>query len=109
MPDLNADVPEAVRDVFEHFGEVHVPETLPKEVQEVYERGLEGNCMMCGAELGAETIVLVNIVGICQVYCSHKCDQDMNVMGWINEQYDDLKERVEFRGRGGTDGEGVEG
>ena len=108
MPELDADVPEAVREVFEHFEDVHVPENLPKEVRSVYERGLAGRCMMCGGRLGEETIVLVNVVGINQVYCSHKCDQDMNVMGYLTQEYDDLKERVEFRGAGGTEGEGVE-
>lgn len=97
--ELGADVPAAVSDVWDHFNEeVHVPEDVPKEVAGVYERGNEGRCMLCGGVLAEQSIVHVNVVGICAIYCSHKCNQDMDVMGWLTQAYDDMKEGVEFRG-----------
>lgn len=93
-------VPDAVSDVWTHFHEtVFVPENVAKEVRQVYERGAAGCCMMCGSDLREETLIHVNVLGICAVYCSHKCNQDMDVTGWLSQQYDDITEAVEFRGR----------
>lgn len=99
MVDLPAAVPENVREVFEHFGDVHIPEgKIAKELRAIYELGNQGKCMLCEGPLGEETIVKINVVGIDQVYCSHKCDSDMVLLGYLSQQYDDVKERVEFRG-----------
>lgn len=103
MVELPVDVPETVRAVFEHFGDVYLPEDQPSEMTEIYERGNKGKCMLCHAPLGKETIVKVNLTGINQVYCSHKCDQDMQLLGYLAEQYDDVKERVDFRGQSRAD------
>jgi hypothetical protein len=101
---LGPAVPDAVSDVWVHFNEaVAVPGNVPKEVKKIYEAGSEGKCMTCGGVLKEQTIVHVNALGICAIYCSHKCNQDMDVMGWITQQYDDIKEGVEFRGAGNPD------
>jgi hypothetical protein len=105
MVELPDAVPESVRDIFERFGGVHIPSgRIAKEMVAIYQRGNEGRCMLCERPLGTETIVKVNVVGIDQVYCSHLCDTDMQLMGWISQQYDDVKERVEFRGTARPDG-----
>jgi hypothetical protein len=98
MVELPAGVPESVREVFEHFEQVTVPKGVAKEMAKIYEYGNKGKCMLCHAPLGEETIVKVNVVGIDQVYCSHKCDQDMQLLGYLSQQYDDVKESVDFRG-----------
>lgn len=104
MAELPDAVPENVREVFEHFGDVHVPDkNLPKAMRDIYELGNQGKCMLCEGPLGEETIVKVNVVGIDQVYCSHLCDTDMQLMGWLSQQYDDLKEKVDFRGSAQSD------
>jgi hypothetical protein len=105
MVELPDDVPEAVRDIFETHGSVHLPQgRVAKEMVEIYQRGNRGKCMLCEKPLGPETIVKVNVVGIDQVYCSHLCDTDMQLMGWLSQQYDDVKERVDFRGQSRSDG-----
>lgn len=104
MVDLPVGVPDNVREVFEHFGDVHIPEgRLDEAIRKIYELGNEGKCMLCEGELGGETIVKVNVVGIDQVYCSHRCDNDMVLLGYLSQQYDDVKERVDFRGGSGAD------
>lgn len=90
--------PESIRDVWAHFGGLHVPEELSQEVADIYRRGASGRCMMCGREVEDEAIVVVTIQGINQLWCSHKCMQDMNVMGWMSQQYEDMKMAVDFRG-----------
>lgn len=97
------ELPEAVADVLEHFGQVKVPDDLPPQVEEIYERGRDGKCMMCGGHLGEESLVVINALGTNQLYCSHKCNQDMNVTGWLMQVYDDLQQGVEFRGRGSAE------
>jgi len=96
--DLGDAVPDAVRDVANHFGDLHVPEDLHKEVRTIYMLGAAGKCMMCGRPVAEEALIVVNTLGINQLWCSHKCMQDMNVMGWLQQMYDDIKEAVEFRG-----------
>lgn len=105
MVELPDAVPESVRSAFEHFGEVHIPEgKIAKAMREIYEWGNKGKCMLCHKPLGEETIVKINVVGIDQVYCSHLCDTDMQLLGWLSQQYDDVKERVDFRGQARADG-----
>lgn len=94
LPDT---VPDAVRDVWEHFGSLHIPSELDPETKAVYEAGARGECMLCRQPVGEEAIIKVNVVGINQLFCSHKCDQDIQVMGYLMQSYDDIKEGVEFR------------
>lgn len=97
-------VPDAVAEVLAHFNGVHVPEEEPDEVKAIYERGRNGQCMTCEGELAEQTLVCVNVLGVVQVYCSHKCNQDMNVLGYLRQQYDDIQEAVQFRGSNRHDG-----
>jgi hypothetical protein len=98
MADLPANVPDAVRDCWDNFHGLTVPPNLPKAVEAVYVKGSEGYCMTCKAPVGEEALLVVNITGINQIYCSHKCNQDINVTGWLAQQHDDLREAIEFRG-----------
>lgn len=105
MVDLPENVPETVRLVFSNLGDLKAPDDAGPEVQALYDLGNAGKCMMCEAPLDDETVVKVTVTGVNQVYCSHKCDQDMQLLGYLAEQYDDVKERVRFRGAAaGADG-----
>lgn len=97
-------VPDAVAEVLAHFNGVHIPDEPVAEVRAIYERGAAGQCMMCEGQLAEETIVLVNVLGVVQLYCSHKCNMDMNVLGYLRQQYDDISEAVKFRGSDRHDG-----
>lgn len=85
-----------------------MPEEMDAVEQEVYQRGAvhdrDGNekeprCMLCEGPLAESTLMVVNLTGINQIYCSHRCMSDMIVLGYLAAQYDDRKEQVEFRGK----------
>lgn len=103
LPD---NVPSAVREVWEHFHGMFVPSELHPQVEEVYNRGaVHGKCMLCEKLVGETATVVVNNLGITELYCSHLCLQDMYVRGWLEENYDEMKERIEMRGLTNADGE----
>jgi hypothetical protein len=98
--ELPASVPDDVRDCWIHLGGLHVPENMDPVEQEVYKRGAGANpkCMLCEGPLGEETLIIVNLTGINQIYCSHRCMSDMIVLGYLASEYDDRKQQVDFRG-----------
>lgn len=101
--DLPEDVPDAVRDTWENFGGLHVPELggqMTKAAQAIYKQGSRGKCMTCGRKVGSEAICVVTVQGVNQLYCSHRCNQDINVVGWLQQMHDDIREGIDFRGRG---------
>ena len=92
-----ANVPDNMRSLFEEVGLID-PEVLDEDANAMLEPARLGLCMTCGAELGPNIVVLINTKGICGVYCGGACCQDMAVLGWIQEQHDDVVDRVKFRG-----------
>lgn len=98
------DVPGGVVDVLDHFHGIHYPEDAPPPYMEVVQRGVNGRCMLCSARLGAETHVIVNVLGVTEIYCGVKCHQDMQLKGWIEQEYDDMLDRIRFRGEGSPEG-----
>lgn len=107
--ELPPNVPDEVRDVWIHFGGVTVPDVPDKAERAIYMRAAgeyndagetlkEPCCMMCGGALGEETVVIVTAVGISQIYCTHTCNQDMMILGYLSQAYDDRKEAMELRG-----------
>lgn len=100
--ELADDVPERIKEVFEHFGGFFIPDETNKEIKDIYRQVLRGRCMTCNSKLGDTTHITINPLGITEAYCCMQCHQDMMVMGWISIEYDHIKEAVEFRGRART-------
>ena len=89
---------DAVDKAFEVFGDVEVPGGLPDEVTHIYRLAADRKCMCCERPIEEEAVVLIADNGMSQVYCSHKCQTDLMVLGWMMQNYDDLTQAVKFRG-----------
>jgi hypothetical protein len=92
--------------VWEQFDGLYVPplSEVSKEARDIYKVGRQGRCMTCEAEVGKEALLIVTVQGINQLYCSHQCNKDMNVLGWLQQTYGDVADAVKFRGSAGHDG-----
>jgi len=91
-----AEVPENVRSLIDLVGWADVSDENHKEVLE--ERCKNGKCMTCKGTLGQQTILVIDTVGILTAYCTPPCFQDMSVLDWLGETYDDIVQQVRFRG-----------
>lgn len=94
---LGDNVPDAVKEVWSHFGGLTRPSGLDANTRKVYEKGEQGKCMLCHRPVGAEAVLKITAAGILEIYCSHVCSTDMIAMGWITEKYDDLSDALKFR------------
>lgn len=102
---LSDDVDENIRTLIEQVG-INVPDEFKEPGEEdLYQRMLDGRCATCGGELGASTLVTLSREGIVALFCQGACWTDMQVMGWLGEHYDDIQQKIEFRG-GAGDGAG---
>lgn len=90
------DVPENVMSLIERVGWADVSNEEHKAVLE--ERCKVGKCMTCEGSLGQQTILVIDTVGIITAYCTPPCFQDMSVLDWLSETYDDIVQQVKFRG-----------
>jgi hypothetical protein len=83
-----------------------IPFVVPADEDEarIYARGQTGHCMTCNAELGDDTMIVLASTGLLFVACGGACLTDMQVIGWLQEQFKDISDRVQFRG-GGADEE----
>lgn len=73
------------------------------DTQEIYNVLLSGKCMACRNTLGTDTVLLLNKRGVVAGYCSGPCVQDIAVLGWLQEQEQDVVDSIQFRGgRGDT-------
>ena len=94
------DVPENMRDWLK---------TMPTRKPEAYEEGVterwqwfeEGKCMCCSQKLGTYTTVILNASGLEGVFCTGVCATDIANLGFVQELYDDIQERIKFRGGSG--------
>ena len=68
------------------------------DLEHVYQRLRAGTCMTCESELGEDTVLFVSRRGIVGGYCGGACMQDIAVMGWLQEQFDDIQDGIKFRG-----------
>jgi hypothetical protein len=71
------------------------------EQKEIYARVADGLCMTCEGPLGDNTMLIVSSRGIVFVSCGGACLTDMQVLGWLQEQHEDISQKVDFRGGGG--------
>lgn len=95
-PDVG-DAPNWVRDLVQKLGML-LPEEGGEDDNEVYKRARAGCCMTCGASLGRNSMVTIAHRVVVMLYCSGACYTDMQILGWIQEEHDDLIQRIEFRG-----------
>lgn len=66
--------------------------------QENYDWGLNARCMTCGGELEGATTLILNGAGMIAIHCSGICSMDMQVIGWLEETYEEIAQKVRFRG-----------
>lgn len=95
-------LPEGLEAIITGLG-VYVPDHLSKEARVHYARMLNSQCLACASELGSSTVVTINALGVILIFCSPVCMTDYHVQGWLQEVYDDLVDKIKFRG-GGADG-----
>jgi hypothetical protein len=73
-------------------------ESFPsEEIAQVYGRRDDGVCMLCVAPLGTATLAVVDTRGVQLLFCGPECMQDMTIMQWLMEEYDDIVDTVKFR------------
>lgn len=90
-------VPEHIEELLQLNG-VYVPENLPVQAREPYDRMLNGQCVACGGELKNNTVAFLTKHGISMLFCSGVCVSDYNIIGWLAQTYDDLTDALKFRG-----------
>jgi len=90
-------VPAKVKQIAELAG--LLDELADEDTEEMYNATREGRCMTCGGDLGETALLLINKLGVGAAYCGGPCLQDLAIMGWLGEQHDDIRDRIEFRGR----------
>jgi hypothetical protein len=95
-------IPPHLRELINDIGIV-VPDE-PEDIHDLAVRVCEdAECMTCHGELRHETMILIDKHGIRAAYCQGACSQDMQIIGWLQQEHDDLVQRIEFRGgRGGN-------
>ena len=75
-------------------------EGMGDDEQQIYSRVQQGKCMTCGTELGLSSNFIVTRHGIVGGYCGGQCHSDMAVLGFLQEQHDDITTSIDFRGKG---------
>src|SRR5262252_4946751 len=92
-----------MRDLVEGVGFVEIEIEDPDE-NAIFELMKNGRCMLCKNELAENSNFILTRFGIAAAYCCGQCHSDMAVMGWIQEQFDDIQSAVKFRGDFPADG-----
>lgn len=97
------DIPESIIDLMQaiplwHPDDEDTDDEDRQGQQTVYNRILNGHCMTCDGVLGETTMVTIASAGIVMVYCGGACYTDMQVLGWLEEQYLDTVDQIKFRG-----------
>lgn len=73
-------------------------ETEEEAEQEVYDRLRQGRCMTCNNELEYHAVMVITRDGVVGAYCTGQCFADMAVIGYLQEQHEDITTAVKFRG-----------
>ena len=60
-----------------------------------YEHLRRGRCMLCGGELGEDTLVLIDEQGILALFCETQCLQDMHVIPWLENTLTEMVSRLD--------------
>jgi hypothetical protein len=100
------DLPESLIDIFMAIP-LWVPDVEDDEEEIiVYTRARNGHCMACNGPLGPTTMITLAPGGIVMIHCGGACYTDQQVMGWLEEQYSDMVDKVKFRGGHGDANDG---
>jgi hypothetical protein len=102
-PPSEGDVPELISGLCNEYGLYVPPNVSTITYTSVYAPMLNGRCLACHSPLAENTMAILTKHGITMLFCGGQCLTDYNVMGWLSEQYDDMKQAMEFRG-GNADG-----
>lgn len=97
MADTDDELPKNLEGLMRDIG-FFIPEDADEDVMEVVRRGADGLCCTCTKPLGKNTLIMVGVDGVRMAFCSGACLSDMQVMGWLNIEYDSMVEQVKFRG-----------
>jgi hypothetical protein len=89
-----------MQSLIDHVG-VYIPDDVDEDVREVLKRGLDGHCMACNGELGSNVVAVVKQEGVIALYCGGACLTDHQIVGYLEEQHDDVVEAIKFRGGAG--------
>jgi len=84
------------------------PDHMSKATRDLYMRAHNAQCMTCGKELGDTTTLVVSEIGVLMLFCGGACLQDMQVKGWLEEEYDEIVQKIEMRARVDADSAPIE-
>lgn len=81
-------------------------ENMNEDEAEVYELARQGKCMACHSDLSRTALLIVNRFGVVAAYCSGPCMTDFVVIGYLQEQHEDISVQVRMRNAmSGADGD----
>lgn len=104
MPDADDEsneLPAAMAALIREW-EIFVPDFVvgtPAYAQ--FELAKSGRCMTCEAPLGKNTLIIMQVNGVVGLYCGGACLQDIQILGFLQEQHADISQAIEFRGGAG--------
>ena len=92
-------VPINVAKILDEFG-IFVPDFVREDpdTYEQFQMAQQGFCMTCHGSLGPSTMVIAIEQGVVGLFCGGACLQDMQVLGFLNEQTSDITDNIKFRG-----------
>jgi len=73
-------------------------QSLEDDEVQIYERLQRGFCMTCGQRLGKTANFIISTHGIVAGYCSGICHSDMAVMGFLQQEHDEIVTAIKMRG-----------
>jgi hypothetical protein len=83
-----------------------IGELANEDAEETFAPCREGRCLACHAPVGDTAMFIITDHGIVGVYCGGACLQDIALVGWLQEELQDVTTRIHFRG--GTEADEAE-
>lgn len=90
------ELPRNLRKLVEAVGFPEITDMDDDEAR-IYDLVRHGRCMTCERRLGKHANFIITKIGIVGGYCSGVCHADMAVLGYLQEQHQDLSQRIDFR------------
>jgi hypothetical protein len=90
-------IPDNLQMIIDSIGFIS-SEQSDDDLKELFKQSEEGKCMCCKGPLGPRTSIVLTTQGIVMIFCCGQCHTDMAVLGWLQEQHDDVMSAVKFRG-----------
>lgn len=59
-----------------------------------YEHMRRGGCMLCGEDLGEDTLILIDEDGILGIWCGGDCLRDMHTISFLENLLSDMTARL---------------